>query len=100
MLLVSGIISLDPADHDKAVAAVGPLVATTLAEEGNITYGFWAHPTDRGTFRVYEEWRDQAAIDEHFASPHMAEFMAVMAGLAVTGTDIYSYQASERTKIM
>jgi quinol monooxygenase YgiN len=100
MLIVSGTISLDPANHDAALAAVGPLVQATLAEEGNITYGFWVHPDNRGEFLVYEEWVDQEAMDVHFATPHMAEFMGAMANLGVTGTDVVRHEVTDSTKIM
>ena len=46
MLIVSGIISVTPEHHDQMVELIGPLVEATLAEEGNVTYGFWASPTE------------------------------------------------------
>ncbi len=100
MLIVSGIISLDPANHDAAVTAAGKLVEATLAEDGNITYGFWPHMSERGVFRVYEEWVDQEAMDLHFATPHMAEFMGAVAELGVTGTDVVRHTVTDSTKIM
>lgn len=100
MLIVSGTISLDPANHDAALAVVAPLVEATLAEEGNITYGFWAHPSEPGEFRIYEEWADQAALDSHMAAPHMAEFLGAMANLGVTGTDVHLHEVTASTKLM
>ena len=100
MLIVSGIITMNPANHDKAAALVGPLVEATLAEEGNITYGFWAHPEDPGQFRVYEEWASEEAIAEHFATPHMTAFMTGMADLDVTGTEIIKHTVAESSKLM
>lgn len=100
MLIVSGTITLDPANHDRALEVAAPLVESTLAEEGNITYGFWQHATERGVFGVYEEWVDQAAMDAHFATPHMAEFMAAMAELGITGTDLVRHEVTDSTKLM
>jgi quinol monooxygenase YgiN len=100
MLIVSGTISLDPANHDAALAAVGPLVQATLAEEGNVSYGFWVHPDTRGEFLVYEEWADQDALDAHFVTPHMAEFMGAMADLGVTGTNVIRHEVTDSTKLM
>lgn len=99
-MIVSGTISLDPANHDAAVAVVGPLVEATLAEEGNITYGFWVHPSEPGELRVYEEWADRDALDAHMATPHMAEFLGAMANLGVTGTDIVLHEVTASTKLM
>lgn len=100
MLIVSGKIELDPANHDMFVELTGPLVEATLAEEGNVDYGFWAHPTQPGVFRVHEEWADQAALDTHMATPHMAEFLGAMAGVGVTGTELICHEVSDSTKLM
>jgi quinol monooxygenase YgiN len=100
MLIVSGIITMDPSGHDRAVALVGPLVEATLAEPGCITYGFWADPNAPGVFRVYEEWESDEAIAEHFGTPHMGAFMAGMADLPITGTDIHKHEVANSSKLM
>ncbi len=100
MLIVSGIISVEPGDHDAMVELIGPLVEATLAEEGNITYGFWASPTEPGVFRVYEEWASTDAMGEHMATPHMATFLAGMGQLAVTGTELHQHTVSESSRLM
>ena len=49
MLIVSGIISMEPEGHDAAVALIGPLVEATLAEDGN-------HPNAAGYDAVTDIW--------------------------------------------
>jgi quinol monooxygenase YgiN len=100
MLIVSGIIEMDPSGHDRAVELFGPLVAATLEEPGCITYGFWADPSRPGRFRVYEEWESEDAITEHFGTPHMAAFMAGMAELPITSTDVHRHEVTNSTKLM
>lgn len=100
MIVVSGTIDLDPANRDAAVALTDTLVAATLQEEGCISYGFWLDPHHDGRFRVFEEWKDQAALDAHFAEPHMAVFMEGLGSLGVTGTAINRYVVSESSKLM
>lgn len=100
MLIVSGIISVDPAHHDPMVDLIGPLVEATLAEEGNVTYGFWASPSEPGVFRVYEEWASPDAMGLHMASDHMATFLVGMGGLNVTGTELYQHEVSGSTRLM
>lgn len=100
MLIVSGTITLDPANHDKALEAMAPLVEATLAEEGNITYGFWPHPSERGLFRVHEEWADEEALQAHMATPHMAEFMGAMGDLGVTGTELVTHEVASSSRLM
>lgn len=100
MYIVSGIITMDPEGHDAAVELFAPLTEATLAEEGNVTYGFWADPTERGVFRVYEEWRSTDALAEHMASAHMAEFLTGMMALPITGTEITQHEVAESSKLM
>jgi len=100
MIIISGIISVDPSDHDAAVALVGPLVEATLAEDGNGTYGFWASPTEPGVFRVYEEWADDDALNAHMGSTHMADFLGAIAALKVTGTEIHRHDVSASSRFM
>ncbi len=100
MLIVSGIITMEPEGVDQAVALVGPLVEATLAEEGNVTYGFWADVTQPGVFRVYEEWADEDALNTHMVSQHMADFITGMATLPITGTDLSKHVVSESSKLM
>ena len=100
MIVVSGTITLGPDNVDDALAAIAELVPPTLAEEGCISYGFWHSPTEPGCFRVFEEWENQAALDGHFAAPHMAAFLGAMGGFGVTGTEIWRYDGAEKSRLM
>ena len=100
MLIVSGIISVDASDHDAMVGLIGPLAEATLAEEGNVTYGFWASPSEPGVFRVYEEWSDADSMGVHMATDHMATFLSGMGGLAVTGVELIQHDVRESTRLM
>ena len=100
MYIVSGTFDFDPAQHDRAVELVGPLVEATLAEDGNVTYGFWFHPTNPGQLRVYEEWESEDALDGHMATEHMATFMVGVAEIGVTGVAIDKHRVAESSKLM
>lgn len=100
MIVVSGTITLDPANHDKAVAAMQTLAEATNQEEGCISYGFFSALGEQGSFRVFEEWQDQAAMDEHMASAHMAAFIGGLGDLGVTGSNIIKYEVSGSSKLM
>ena len=100
MIIVSGLIEIDPANHDAAVELATTLVEATRAEEGDIDYGFWADLTRPGVFRVYEEWQDEAALTAHFGEPHMATFMEGLGGLGVTGTSISRHDVASSAPLM
>ena len=100
MLIVSGIISVAPAHPDQMVELIGPLVAATVVEDGNLSYGFYADPSAPGVFRVYEEWESPEAMGPHMASDHMATFLVGMGGLDVTGTELYQHEVTGTTRLM
>ncbi|MDR2862824.1 MAG: antibiotic biosynthesis monooxygenase [Puniceicoccales bacterium] len=58
----------------KFQAAAKTVVAATRKEPGNVSYVFLANPEDAQTFYFVEHWKDQAAIDAHFAAEHFKEF--------------------------
>lgn len=100
MLIVSGTVSVEAADHDAMVELIGPLVEATRAEDGNLSYGFYADPSAPGVFRVYEEWADADVMAAHMATDHMATFLVGMGGLAVTGTELHQHTVSESSRLM
>ncbi|MFN8050483.1 MAG: putative quinol monooxygenase [Acidimicrobiales bacterium] len=100
MIVISGTISIDPANTDAAVELMAELETATRAEPGNIQYAFWLSHSEPGTFLVFEEWADDDALNAHMSSPHMAEFLGGAAGLGITGTSIDRYDVSTKTKFM
>ena len=100
MLIVSGTVSVAPAHHDQMVELIAPLVEATRAEEGNLSYGFYADPAAPGAFRVYEEWESPEAMGEHMGTDHMATFLVGMGGLDVTGTELYQHEVTGTTRLM
>lgn len=52
------------------------LVEPTRAEPGNLDYVLFELRDERGTFYMREAFKDQAALDEHFAMPYFQHFAA------------------------
>ena len=55
-------------------AAAKTMIAATRAEAGCISYELLADAATPGEFMVVEQWKDQAAIEAHFAAPHFKAF--------------------------
>ena len=53
------------------------VVDAIRAEEGNLRYAYFFPMEDPETILLIDQWRDQAAIDAHHASPMMAEIAAL-----------------------
>ena len=52
-------------------------VAAIRAEDGNVRYEYFFPMEDPETVLLIDQWRDQAAIDVHHASPMMAQIAAL-----------------------
>jgi quinol monooxygenase YgiN len=94
MLVVAGAIEIDPANRDAAIAAALRMMEETQREPGCISYTFSADLAEPGRFRIFEEWRDEAALHAHFKAPHMAAFQKAVAGLGVRRMAIQRYEVS------
>ena len=55
----------------------GGTVAAIRAEAGNLRYEYYQSFDDPETVLLIDSWQDQAAIDDHHASPMMATIAAL-----------------------
>jgi quinol monooxygenase YgiN len=100
MLIVAGIIKVDPAKQPELEAAFDTMREATLREAGCIEYQAYADRKERGTVLIFEKWQDDAALQAHFATPHMADFGRAVAAAGVLGMDIRKYDVSAESKLM
>ena len=74
MLIIAGSFAIDPSMRDQAMAAAREMMVETHKEPGCIDYTFSADLTNPARFYIFERWESQAALEKHFATPHMARF--------------------------
>ncbi len=72
--LIVAKITLKADKVDTFIEAVKPLIAASRAEPGCISYTPYQNPYEKTAIFFFEEWKDQAAIDFHFATPHFKAF--------------------------
>jgi quinol monooxygenase YgiN len=85
MILVTARARVKPEARDRAIEAARLMQEASRAEPGCQDYGFWIAIDDPNEMFIFERWDDQAALDAHFQTPHLAEFAAVI-GEWVAGT--------------
>lgn len=95
MLIVAGTFTIDADHRAEMLTAVRPMVAATLEEPGCQAYVFSPDAEDPGLVHLYELWDDQAALDSHFASAHMATWREASAKLPITSRNVAKYIISE-----
>ena len=74
-MLVNAVIYTFPAEKvEEASRTLRSLRDASRAEPGCITFDVSRGIEDTNAFVLYEEWRDQAALDEHYKTPHFEKF--------------------------
>jgi quinol monooxygenase YgiN len=96
MIVVSGIFSFDPADHDRVLPVAQAVAAATLQESGCSAYSVWVDLTIRGRYHVFEEWADAAALRAHETTPHIAEFLRALRDLRVQSIEFTRYEVTSK----
>ena len=74
MVLVIGRVACAADKRDELVAELEKMQDESRREDGCLHYGFFAAVEDPLSFVAVEEWADRAALDRHFAQPHLHEF--------------------------
>ena len=96
-LIIAGTIRVPT---DRLVAFRPHMLAmleASRAEDGCLTYSYAEDVAEPGLIRVFEAWRDQAALDAHFQTPHLAAWRAAWPEFGVSDRRLIAYEvASER----
>lgn len=71
------------------------MIEASRAEDGCTEYCYAEDILDAGLIHIKEVWRDQAALDRHFASRHIAEWRACWPELGIRDRNLRLYEVSE-----
>ncbi|MEN8723048.1 MAG: putative quinol monooxygenase [Alphaproteobacteria bacterium] len=97
-IIVSGRIKIAESSREKALALIEPLVTATREEPGNIEYGFYEDLVTPGSFKLYEEWESDEALDAHGQTAHMAAFNDAVGTIEVLDLAIDFYKGEPHTR--
>lgn len=95
MLLIIGTIRLPAENLDLARPVMAEMLRASRAEDGCLDYGYAEDVLDPGLIRVSELWRDQEALDRHFASSHIARWRAEWPRLGIGERNLEVYEVGE-----
>ena len=70
-----------PGKKDALREALKKLAAETQKEEGNICYRPHEAVNAEDKFMIYEQWRDQSALDAHMRKDYLIAFLEDKEGL-------------------
>lgn len=89
--LIGAKVTLKADQVDAFIAAAKDVITASRAEPGCISYTLYQSPYDKTQFFFFEEWRNQAAIDFHFETPHFKTFGENLKTMTAAPADIVIY---------
>lgn len=95
MLLIVGTVRLPAENLADARPVMKRMVDASRAEEGCVDYGYAEDLFEPGLIHVKELWTDQAALDRHFASDHIAQWRAAWPTLGIGDRNLRVYDVGE-----
>lgn len=88
MIVVVGRVQTD-ADKREALMRVGQAVASASRKEaGCISYRLYEDAELENEFVFVEEWETSEALQRHFTTPHVGEFMRAIPATIVGPPDV------------
>ena len=78
MIIVHGPFPVKATVRDDALELMRQMASASRAEEGCISYEFYVGLTDPNTLLLFQEWESVEALQGHFETDHMEEFLKVL----------------------
>lgn len=92
MILIIGTVRLPASNMEAARPIMKRMAEASRAEEGCVEYGYAEDVFVPGLIHVKELWTDQASLDRHFASSHIAEWRAAWPSLGIGDRNLVAYE--------
>lgn len=75
MIIVHGIFPIKPELRVEALELMRLMSVASRVEYGCVSYEFYAGISDPNTFLLFQEWEDVDALQGHFQTDHMEDFL-------------------------
>ena len=98
-VIVAGTVRIPAENLDAFRPHMERMLGASRAEDGCLVYSYAVDVEDPGLIRVFEAWRDRAALDAHFRQPHLAEWRACWPALGVSDRRLTLYEVAGETAL-
>jgi quinol monooxygenase YgiN len=99
MLIVLAEARFDPAQTEEVRAVARPMIEASRAEPGCSGYDYAFDLLEPDLMRVRELWKDEQALKDHFATPHMAAFLKGLRELRPKSLTVKCYELGPERKM-
>lgn len=95
-LVIAGTVRVPPENLARFKPHMLAMLAASRAEDGCLEYSYAEDVAEPGLIRVFEAWRDQAAIEAHFKTEHMATWRAAWPSFGVSDRRLFAYEIADQ----
>jgi quinol monooxygenase YgiN len=96
-IMVAGTVRIPPEKMEAARPHMQAVMGANRLEDGCVVFSYAEELGDPGLIRVFEIWRDQAALTAHGQSAHVTRWRALWPELGVSDRQLVVYEiAGER----
>jgi quinol monooxygenase YgiN len=88
MIVVVARVSTDAGKRAEMLEVAHRVAAASREEAGCLSYRIYEDSERPNEFVFVEEWQDDAALQQHFGTPHIAEFMRAILGTITAPPDV------------
>jgi quinol monooxygenase YgiN len=94
MIVVVGRVSTDPEKRGQLIEVAQKVARASREEAGCAGYRVYEDTEQPNEFVFVEEWDGEDALQEHFRTPHIAEFMQAILGTIVSPPEVKFHQVA------
>jgi quinol monooxygenase YgiN len=93
-VIVAGTVRLPPERLEGFKPHMEAMLVASRAEDGCVEYSYAIDVLDPGLIRVFEAWRDEAALQAHFKTPHLADWRKAWPAFGVSDRRLMLHEVS------
>ena len=94
MLAIAGTVRVPPANLAGLRPHMLAMLEASRAEDGCLVYSYAEDIEEPGLIRIFEAWRDRAALDAHIKTPHLAAWREAWPVYGVSDRRLTAYEVA------
>ena len=95
-VIVAGTVRVPPGNVAAFRPQMAAMIEASLAEDGCEAYAYAEDALEPGLMHVFEVWRDQAVLETHFRTAHMAAWRAAWPAFGVSDRRLTIYEIANQ----
>ena len=92
-------LDLPPDRIDEALATGKPLIESALTQDGCLDYDWCPNPLVPGRIRVFERWRDQESLANHFNNHWYKDMVATIGSFGLIAATSAKYRCNAEESV-